>query len=151
MRQRSRTARIVLDTSAYVAALLSKGGGAAAIFERVLSGQCINFCTEDVLAELREVLRRPKFRLNPDVQARFMQIVRESSQEIAPSAAFQCARCRDPRDDKFLSLSLQAEADFLVTLDQDLLVLQKVGRTRILTPGECLSVANNLSRSPPRS
>lgn len=42
--------------------------------------------------------------------------------------------CRDPKDDKFLSLAMNGQADYIVTGDKDLLVLKKVGRTKIITP-----------------
>ncbi len=52
-------------------------------------------------------------------------------------------RCRDPKDDKFLSLALNGEADYLVTGDQDLLVLKKIGRTKIVTPKDFIAVMKN--------
>lgn len=42
--------------------------------------------------------------------------------------------CRDPKDDYLLALSKVAKADLLITADEDLLVLGKYGRTRIVTP-----------------
>ena len=42
--------------------------------------------------------------------------------------------CRDAKDDFLLALAKSAKADLLVTGDEDLLVLKKYGRTRIVTP-----------------
>ena len=42
--------------------------------------------------------------------------------------------CRDPKDDKFLSLALIINARYLITGDADLLVLDPFRETRILTP-----------------
>ena len=47
---------------------------------------------------------------------------------------------RDPKDDVFLACALAADADVLITGDQDLLVLKLHGRTRILTAAEFLEV-----------
>lgn len=44
--------------------------------------------------------------------------------------------CRDPKDDYLLALSKVAKADLFITADEDLLVLGKYGRTRIMTPEE---------------
>ena len=38
----------------------------------------------------------------------------------------------------FLSLAKQSKADFLVSLDQDLLELGKIGVTKIVKPGDFL-------------
>ncbi len=50
--------RIVLDTSTYVAALLSTTGGAAAVFEKVIAQEIFNFYTEQILTELQGYTRR---------------------------------------------------------------------------------------------
>jgi uncharacterized protein len=42
--------------------------------------------------------------------------------------------CRDPEDDKILTLAKQAAAEYLVTGDQDLSVINQYGLTRIVTP-----------------
>ena len=41
--------------------------------------------------------------------------------------------CQDPKDDFLLNLVLDSKADYLITGDQDLLVLEKVGTTEILS------------------
>jgi hypothetical protein len=46
--------------------------------------------------------------------------------------------CRDPKDDKFLALAASGKADYIVTGDQDLLVLQLYMKTRIITVSELL-------------
>ncbi len=46
--------------------------------------------------------------------------------------------CRDPKDDKFLNLSLSASARYLITGDPDLLELHPYHETHILSPAEFL-------------
>ena len=46
--------------------------------------------------------------------------------------------CRDPKDDMFLECAEQAEADFLIAGDKDLLSLGAYKATRIVTPAEYL-------------
>ena len=41
--------------------------------------------------------------------------------------------CRDPKDDFLLSLAKDGKADFLLTGDSDLLVIQRFENTRIIT------------------
>jgi hypothetical protein len=42
--------------------------------------------------------------------------------------------CRGPKDDKLLELAHESKADYLVTLDKDLLVLKKYDGTVICKP-----------------
>ena len=46
--------------------------------------------------------------------------------------------CRDPKDNFLLSLSIDGNADYLLTGDQDLLDLIKFGETTILTISDFL-------------
>jgi predicted nucleic acid-binding protein len=46
----------------------------------------------------------------------------------------QVADCRDPKDDKFLSLALAAGADCIVSSDADLLALHPYRGIAIVTP-----------------
>ena len=47
--------------------------------------------------------------------------------------------CRDPKDNFLLSLSVDGKADFLVTGDSDLLVLEKIEKTKIVSWTEFIS------------
>ncbi len=46
--------------------------------------------------------------------------------------------CRDPKDNKYLELAMEANADCIVTGDNDLLVLHPFQNIPILTPAEFL-------------
>ncbi len=41
---------------------------------------------------------------------------------------------RDPKDDKFIACALAAQARFVITTDEDLLVVDEVGGVRMITP-----------------
>ena len=138
---RSRKAaklKIVLDTSVCVAALLSKSGGSARILESVLAGKLNNFYTRDILEEMKRVLQREKFSLEKEKCEHFLHLFGESSFQVVPLEEFQIVKCRDPKDDIFLSLANQVEANYLVTLDMDLLEVDKIGSAQIVTPASFL-------------
>ena len=46
--------------------------------------------------------------------------------------------CRDPKDNMILELATSGQADFIITGDKDLLVLNPFRSIRILTPAEFL-------------
>ena len=48
--------------------------------------------------------------------------------------------CRDPNDNYLLALARTAEADYLVTRDEDLLTLQQHGKTQIIYPARLMQL-----------
>ena len=86
-----------------------------------------------LLDELDRVSRRPKFRRYfPTEKVDELVYVLEQSAEIVVSATEIAPVSRDPSDDYLLSLCKRAKAHVLLTGDDDLLVLGKHGRTRIM-------------------
>lgn len=53
--------------------------------------------------------------------------------------------CRDPKDNFLLNLAKDGNANFLLTGDKDLLVLQKIGKTRIISISEFLEKITHIS------
>ncbi len=86
------------------------------------------------LEELRAVLRRPAFDRHRGRAEReaWLAGIEGAATLVEPAAV--APLCRDPGDDKFLALADAGRADLLVTEDRDLLVLGRVGGTRILRP-----------------
>lgn len=125
---------VILDTTVYVASILSSNGASAEIFAQIINGEIFNFYTEEILEELKDVLNRPKFSLDKEKQEQFVHIIKEVSFLIKPIDKFKVKKCRDPTDDKFLSLANQINTGFIITLDHDLLSLKEFNRTKIITP-----------------
>jgi predicted nucleic acid-binding protein len=50
--------------------------------------------------------------------------------------------CRDSKDDKFLELAISGKADFIITGDQDLLVLNPFRNIEIIAANEFLNRFN---------
>ncbi len=46
--------------------------------------------------------------------------------------------CRDPKDDKFLELAVSGKADFIISGDRDLQVLNLFRKIKIVSPREFL-------------
>lgn len=131
---------IVLDTNVMVAALATHGLChelvRRAIRLRILAS------SEPLLSELENTLRE-KFRAGPPV-ADFLIAFRASVRLVAP-APLPSRVCRDPADDVVLATALAADADHVVTGDQDLLVLKVWRGIPIVTPRTFLEA---LDRSP---
>ena len=91
---------------------------------------------ESLIAEFDELARRTKFRkyFPEEVVDLVVEQLCLSGELVAPPERIEKI-CRDPEDDYLLALCKTAKADVLVTGDEDLLVLDQHGRTRIMTPG----------------
>ncbi len=53
--------------------------------------------------------------------------------------------CRDPEDDHIISLAESAGVNYIVTGDEDLLILKKYGSTQIVTPRQFWQLSKKLS------
>lgn len=124
--------RFVVDTNIIISQLFWPSSIPGRAFRKAVSmGQLLT--SEEVLQELIDVLGRKKFDpyLTSEDRQNFLHqfsfIV-----EVIPYVV-SIKACRDPKDDKFLSLAMSGYANMLLTGDNDLLVLDPFGDIRILT------------------
>jgi putative PIN family toxin of toxin-antitoxin system len=135
--------RVVLDTSTLVSAALRIGSVPyQAVFDALAT--CDICASAETLAELEQVLDRDKFDPYLDKESRreFVALIRRNIHLFAVQNADLLTvkpPCRDPRDNQFLALAKAAEADAVVSSDEDLLVLHPWRGIAILTPAEFLS------------
>ncbi len=129
--------RVVLDTNVLVSALLF-GGQPGRL--RVLwgEGRIVPLVCRETFAEFRKVLDYPKFRLSPAERAALMEDELLPFVEVVEEVAEVSGVCRDPHDDIFLAVAAGGGAAYLVTGDQDLLVLGTYQRCRMVRLAEFL-------------
>ncbi|MGB7190137.1 MAG: putative toxin-antitoxin system toxin component, PIN family [Acidobacteriaceae bacterium] len=86
------------------------------------------------LAELYHVLNRKQFRryISDEEVRLFLAALTRESQWVDPD--IETAACRDPKDDKFLSLEVSGHATHIITGDSDLLALHPFQGIKILQP-----------------
>ena len=84
-------------------------------------------------------MRRRKFSAYtvPEEVATFVQWVITTGEMVAVEQV--AAVSRDPKDDKFLAVAVAGRADYLISGDKDLLVLEKVGSVPIVSPAAFLA------------
>lgn len=122
-----RTVGVVIDCNLFVQALLNPAGAAARVFERVRSGRVRLFISPETLAEVEEVLSRPRVlnrlpHATPETLAAFLEdTVAHATllRRVPEKFRFE----RDPKDAPYLNLAIEAKADYLVSRDRDLLDL----------------------------
>ena len=131
--------RAVLDTNVLVSALISPGGPSAALLLELRAGAFELVVSPALLAELREVLARPKFRRYvsaAEVAAYVELIEHEATVHDDPPPAEEPLSA-DPDDEYLLDLARAAAADVLVSGDSHLLALRDV--VPVMTPAEFLA------------
>ncbi len=146
MRPASAGCAVAIDTNVWISGLLSASGAPAQLTRQVVRNGRPVFSAE-TFAELRERLWRPKFDryITLEQRKRFLLDLESIAcrVDVPPTIAVQ-PLCRDPADDKFLHLALAAGANWLITGDQDLLILADSAAAQgvsILSPAEALRLA----------
>jgi putative PIN family toxin of toxin-antitoxin system len=125
--------RCVVDTNVIVSASMFALSVPRQAVEKVLRNDIVLF-SDFTMAELKNVLFRPKFDRYVSREARALFIAQLSSRaEFVP--IIQLVReCSDPKDDKFLEVALNGRADVIITGDTDLLGMQPWREVEILSP-----------------
>ena len=132
----SKVRRIIIDTNLWISFLITKDF--TKLDEIIFSRHGILVFSQELLDEFLAVAKRPKFRRF--FSASDIEEILETIDEYADCVKVQTQIevCRDPKDNFLLSLSVDGNADFLLTGDKDLLDLVKFGETSIITISDFL-------------
>jgi uncharacterized protein len=119
--------RVVFDCMIYLQATVSESGPAAALLRLVDDDAFTLFVSNDILAEVRDVLSRPNIRQKNSAltDARvdaFLSRVAEKA-TLVGDVQQHFTYIRDPKDEKYINLALEVAAAYLVSRDKDLLDL----------------------------
>lgn len=125
---------IVVDTNVFVAALIAKGLCHEVVIRGL--GSCTVATSKALLDELERTLRA-KFTLGPAGTA-FLAQLRLRVRLVEP-APLQSRVSRDVYDDMVLATAVAANANLIVTGDQDLLVIGRFQGIDIVSPRDFLS------------
>jgi putative PIN family toxin of toxin-antitoxin system len=136
---------------AYLQAVAGPSGPAARLLDLFEAGRFTLYVSDHVLAEVREVLERPRVRAkNPaitdETTARLLdRLARLATKVVDVPDLFSLPR--DPDDEPYINLALAASAGYLLTRDKDLLDLMndpdfrsRYPRLTILNPVAMLQV-----------
>lgn len=124
--------KVFLDTNVLIASLIANGL-CRQLFEHCVVNHEI-FSSEFVLAELHEKLTL-KFKYSAESADSVIELFRERF-EIVRETSLPASVSRDPDDDNILAASSEGDCDVIVSGDKDLLVIERFGKARILSPRE---------------
>jgi uncharacterized protein len=130
--------RTVIDTGVLVSALMFPDSVPSRAFDMAKAHGDL-LASEETIAELYDVIRRPKFDkyVSEFERIRFLSAMNRDAQCIELGAVV--TDCRDPKDNKFLELALSGRATHIITGDSDLLVLHPFRGITIVKPKVFLS------------
>ncbi len=130
--------RFVLDTNILISSILSKNTPPQKLFDYSMAHGII-LMSEATVTEITEVLTRRKFDryVSLGKRSNFLQTLASKIERIEITESITI--CRDRKDDKFLEVAVNGEADYLITGDRDLLVLHPFRNIQILTPADFLT------------
>lgn len=122
--------RVVIDTNILISYLISHSF--PKLDKHIQSGQITLLFSQELLDEFLEVISRPKLKKyfsNKDV-IELLSTIQYHADFIDVHSKTDV--CRDKKDNFLLSLCLDGKADYLITGDEDLLVLKKFKKTSII-------------------
>ena len=131
-----KTDLIIVDTNLWLSFLIKKNYSK---LDRLLVSGQVKLCfSEELLSEFMEVAKRPKFKkyFKKEDLDDILNSINSFAQFYEVTTVEKV--CRDPKDDFLIALANISKADYLITGDDDLLTLKKVGKTRIITISEYL-------------
>ena len=123
--------RVIIDTNLWISFLLSKRFN---FIDELLDSRKVDLVfSNELLAELVEVANRPKLRkfFTTEDWALIFEIIERHAVFIPVISPVTV--CRDAKDNFLLALAKDAKANYLLTGDNDLLVLKTFDVTQIIT------------------
>jgi putative PIN family toxin of toxin-antitoxin system len=129
--------KLVVDNNVLVSRLLLPDSVPGRAVRRVVLHEQI-LVSEATMSELADTLSRPKFDRYVSLEGRRSFLADLTEIPVWISITQRIRACRDPRDDKFLELAINGDADAILTGDDDLLALHPFRAIDILTPAAWL-------------
>lgn len=135
--------RAVLDTNVLVSGLLTGSGAPRQILDAWLEGRYILVISLYLVEELIHVLSYPRIaerlRLDEEELGAMMAALL-SKAEVTPGHVHLPGVTRDPKDDAVVACAREGEAGYIVSGDQDLLVLGEYAGIQVVTPRQFMEI-----------
>jgi putative PIN family toxin of toxin-antitoxin system len=131
MKKAGKPFKIIVDTNIWISFLIGKS--LTGLQQYINSRSVIIVTCSEQIQELADVFRKPKINkyFTPEQIAEFFELLEESSENVVLKTKIDL--CRDLKDNYLLSLAIDSNADFLITGDNDLLVLNEIKNTSMIS------------------
>lgn len=125
--------RIVLDTNLLISYLIKANSPVGHVVDHVLKHHSILYSEASLLELVRKVSSTKLRRYFTEPEGIQLVLLLEQVAEFVEVKTTVTA-CRDPKDNIFLALAYDGDADMLLTGDKDLLVLNSFRNIPIIRP-----------------
>lgn len=143
--------RAVVDTNILIRAVIKPHGTVGPVLARLAAGDYVLVYSEAMLTELLAKLALPRIRkkysIDEPVVEATLAVIALRGELVVPSRRLKV--CRDPQDDMLIEGAVAGDAKFVVSGDEDLLVLKKFERVRFVTPRAFLEALDAASVGAP--
>ncbi len=126
--------KVILDTNLWISFLIS--GNFSFLDNYIEKGRVKLIFSEELFGEFILVSSRPKFKKyfsENDIKD-LIRIIEKYG--VLVKVTTDINECRDYKDNFLLNLAIDANADYIVTGDNDLLEIKTIGKTKIITISE---------------
>lgn len=139
--------RVVVDTNVLVSGLFGiKDSPSSQILSAIRNQQIILVISPIILEEIGEVISRDRIvkltKMSPNERTDFINKLIERS-DITMGNQLSKIVGRDTKDDKFLACGVEGKVDYIITGDEDLLVLKLYQGIKIVSPREFIEIFNS--------
>uniref|UniRef100_Q3APQ5 PIN domain-containing protein n=1 Tax=Chlorobium chlorochromatii (strain CaD3) TaxID=340177 RepID=Q3APQ5_CHLCH len=128
--QKDNAIRVVIDTNIWIGFLIGKTF--SDLYKAIINDQIKILFSDELFAELIEVLQRPKFHkyFSQNDIAELISLIHLKTEFVEITDQFN--DCRDPKDNFLLDVCVSGHADYLLTGDDDLLILNPFHEVKII-------------------
>jgi putative PIN family toxin of toxin-antitoxin system len=137
--------KAVFDANVLVSGYAGPAGTIALLLDHWVAGRFELVVSEVILSEVGRAWTKPywKARLSSEKIQEIMAFLRNSA-EVVPIVVAVHGVASDPDDDVILATAFSANADYLVTGDKPLLAVGYYEGTKIVSPGEFLTILEEM-------
>ncbi|MCK9414438.1 MAG: putative toxin-antitoxin system toxin component, PIN family [Prolixibacteraceae bacterium] len=130
MKKASKSFKVIVDSNIWISFLIGK---TLKGLQNYIDNKTVVIITcKEQIQELNLVFEKPKIKkyFTSEQITEFFELLDESSVNVDLKTKTDI--CRDLKDNFLISLAIDSNADFLITGDNDLLVLHKVENTSVI-------------------
>ncbi|MBS1250615.1 MAG: hypothetical protein MAG431_02209 [Chloroflexi bacterium] len=138
--------RVVLDTNVFISGMMGVSSPPRQIIEAWMDGTFTLVTSLYLIKELTHVLTYPhiaeRLRLSdPEIETILAALI--SRAELVSGELELPGVTRDPKDDPVVACAVEGKADYVVSGDQDLLVLRDYENILMITPSQFIELLSS--------
>lgn len=135
--------KVVIDSNIWISALLVAQGKSRELINLFDSGAFVVSYPAWLVDEIRKTACKPRLaiRIRPNDLLNLIALIEQQGILVEPADVVPVSR--DPKDDVFLACAHASRSDYLVSGDEDLLVLDEYLGTKIVTVSQFLEILSN--------